>query len=529
MGKAVYDNLLQDFLVFFEGFKEPIFYHHFYPMGRNQTEEEWAQFRFSQGLKIGDTKEKQERNDRYYCEYRELYVQSLKLLFNAVMRDYPKVCRGALVIPSSTKGVINKATGLTREVLRSNPRPFDDLTAALIRTDSKQKAHQGGDRSSKGTLEVSIEIELKDYDVLVVIDDIVTTGTSFTEVDDLLREAGFKGRIINFAFAKTYPSEGVELNIAKTRTACGNPYDPERRRELAKSGFQVTLEDQSMPVFSTNYEIVKQAKYEKRLNTDGKTSIFFDSTIILQFDDQCVEFSDFDDVRTNLKHIKYVPPVEAVVFDLDQTLIDDPVRFDFDTERFMLSKASRGERGPYNVYEGVEEFFAKGIPFAIVSNRGARGIALLLQAEHINRAIYPEYRKSTVGIDLCNEERARLKLYYGCDEAPSTITLVPANSFSFPVVVEKDGFEAKLYKPTPYGVNDALSWLYFNVPGLDEDSRIVGIGNTIEDIIAYEEAGIESALALWGVPEGIREFARNNWGADYAFESMAEFTDWCLQ
>lgn len=61
---------------------------------------------------------------------------------------------------------------------------------------------------------------------------------------------------------------------------------------------------------------------------------------------------------------------------------------------------------------------------------------------------------------------------------------------------------------------------------LEESSRIIGLGNTPEDMIAYNKAGIESVLCLWGVPKRLRNFAVVNWGADYIFNSFFEFSKW---
>ncbi len=61
------------------------------------------------------------------------------------------------------------------------------------------------------------------------------------------------------------------------------------------------------------------------------------------------------------------------------------------------------------------------------------------------------------------------------------------------------------------------------------DARIVGLGNTMEDIVAYRAAGIESALALWDVPDDFKEHARNAWGADRTFGSVAQFTQRCRE
>lgn len=55
----------------------------------------------------------------------------------------------------------------------------------------------------------------------------------------------------------------------------------------------------------------------------------------------------------------------------------------------------------------------------------------------------------------------------------------------------------------------------------------MGLGNTCEDMIAYKSAGIDGALALWGVPDYLKGHARKHWGADWVFERVEDFAAWC--
>lgn len=88
-----------------------------------------------------------------------------------------------------------------------------------------------------------------------------------------------------------------------------------------------------------------------------------------------------------------------------------------------------------------------------------------------------------------------------------------------------DRYKKWIYKPNPKGVGEALDWLSREVLEGGE-AKAIGLGNTPEDILAYRAAGITAALALWGVPSWCREYAAENWGADYAFESPFDFADW---
>ena len=61
---------------------------------------------------------------------------------------------------------------------------------------------------------------------------------------------------------------------------------------------------------------------------------------------------------------------------------------------------------------------------------------------------------------------------------------------------------------------------------LAESARIVGLGNTPEDMIAYRAAGLEPVLALWGVPTFARDYACAHWDQDHVFSSMTQFLNW---
>ena len=50
--------------------------------------------------------------------------------------------------------------------------------------------------------------------------------------------------------------------------------------------------------------------------------------------------------------------------------------------------------------------------------------------------------------------------------------------------------------------------------------RIIGIGNTKNDIIAYKAAGIEAVLVTWGI-----KYYYNDYGADYIFNTPAELLE----
>lgn len=123
---------------------------------------------------------------------------------------------GIVVIPSSDKdkkNVLTEIVSSTDEVDLLVVGAYD-LTESLKRVETKEKAHHGGSRSVEDNAStLSLAPDALCYDLILVLDDVVTSGKSFQAVDKLLRGAGFDGQIINFAFARTVSAE-AELRFA---------------------------------------------------------------------------------------------------------------------------------------------------------------------------------------------------------------------------------------------------------------------------------------------------------------------------
>lgn len=204
----MYENMLNNYMIWFEGLTEPVFYKSFYPMGEKDTEWLWELFNYSQGLKLD-----KDGDGRKFNAYRQRYIDDLRELFNTVIKDMPSTQRGVVAIPSSKARVVNRVTSLIREVLANNPRPFKDLTQVVYRCADKESAHVDGKRSFQDniqTIDIKDTSMLNSCKVIVVIDDILTTGKSFKAMNWVLRNKGFEGQIVNFAFARTFPTEGLK-------------------------------------------------------------------------------------------------------------------------------------------------------------------------------------------------------------------------------------------------------------------------------------------------------------------------------
>lgn len=428
----MYENLINNYEIMFEGIPEPIFYGRYYPMGHKegpQGEELWDLFNYGRGLK----KDKDPFAE-LFKRFENEYETDLRALLNCVMQDTKGSKRGVVVIPSSKRGNTNRVTELVRRTLASNPGPFADLTGNFVRSQKKDAAHEGGDRSIAGnarTLEVRPRGALLQFGTILVVDDIVTSGNSFRAADEVLRAAGFKGTIVNFAFSRTFPSDGAMLCL--------------------------------------------EAKRDER-------------HIIYATGDYLDEYWG--------NH-----PVDGFVLDLDQTLIEDPVRDPAYEGVLWRDSGRQSASGPYGVYEGVADILGLHLPTAVLSNRPMSEIEHIIEDSRINDS---EYRYSAASIGW------------------------PVKPFSFPTE-RNGGYTIRYYKPSSRGVKEAVEYLtpictpiaYGNSP------RIIGVGNTKEDIFAYGEAGIGSALALWGVPDYLKDYAARNWGAAYVFSTPRDLVEWC--
>ena len=203
----MFDHLLSDYRLFFEGMPAPVFYKSFYPMGC-ETDGQWEMLRYAQGLKADKDPER-----CHFDKFFDTYKRDVCDLLVDVSADFPGRKVGVVAIPSSEAGNVNRVTKLLRCVLVWADDQCADLTGCLVRCESKRGAHEGGSRSvaaNVSTLRFNGAEKLEDIDVLLVVDDILTSGKSFRAVDGVVRSAGFSGTIVNFAFSRTMPGVCID-------------------------------------------------------------------------------------------------------------------------------------------------------------------------------------------------------------------------------------------------------------------------------------------------------------------------------
>ena len=466
-----YDELLRVYGCQFEGIPKPVFYKELFPTSFLGTEMDdyWDKYNFVRGLKYksGIDNKYENHNKEKYEENKALYLSTLKDFIEKILCDNEKAKIGIITIPSSKKGMINQVTSLVREYVSINKSPnIDDLTLKFNRTKDKDVAHETGHRdplSNMETLLFDSDINLNEYDIILVIDDVVTSGNSFIAVNTIIDEMKFIGEIINFAFSRSMNKMSIDYYEA----------------EFPSSSIK---------------------------NDERKIS--------------------------------------GIIFDFDQTLIDDQKRHkEFESRVREVSlqlinnwKFIRENNYVYNPYNGVYELQTKRIPFAIVSNSYDRRVLVMFQLFGILRTIYQDSYNciQKEPSELKNNEVLWHKKYQSTisfkDDGKANRFFFerPKNFFVTPIEekeYESEKSKVRYAKPHPKGVLEAKKWVIENF-NLNNNSRIIGVGNTYEDIKAYRAAGLETILGLWGVPQILHEEAKRSWGADHYFETFKDFNNW---
>lgn len=183
--------------------------------------------------------------------------------------------------------------------------------------------------------------------------------------------------------------------------------------------------------------------------------------------------------------------IDSIIFDLDQTIFDNSILFNYD----MREQNSRGlvtemlNDKKIKLFDEIKELMSivqtnKNLKIAFVSNRGKTAQTML------------DYFKDELYITNDNSDTNFLLSFKDC-------------------IVEDE--EQKLFrmKPDSYLIDEAIKKMGLNT----ETNRVIGIGNALNDISAYNNANIESVLVNWGNDQIID----NDLGANYVFDTVNEF------
>lgn len=356
----------------------------------------------------------------------ERILQLKNALKNFIPKSNLNICY--LAIPTSKKfPIINIPQYICDKIKQT------DQDVEFTRIEEKEASHLGESRDSKFE-DIVKGLELNDnknknwfneYDVILLIDDIVTTATSFREINRyLIDKIGVpKEKLVNFAF---YKYQKVD-----------------------------------------NWEKIKKLSKEKTIIKDSN--------------------------------------IDGIIWDFDQTIVDSRKRNKkFEDSIFDLVNRNIQEKCTleYDVYENLNDVFnyiSDKIPYCITSNR-PNFVNKYLSFPKIHTNIFPQRR-----IDLFNKS-----FYYYYAEKDDI------SKFNCKLLVRKKGEEC--YKPSSDLINKSIELLKekTNTPA----KRIIGIGNTKNDIIAYKAAGIEAVLVTWGI-----KYYYNDYGADYVFKTPIELLE----
>lgn len=383
---------------------------------------------FISDLTNDKTKSRFDFSKKYYKYILEKRILRLE---NSLRQFIPKtklkICY--LAIPTSKKfPIINIPQYICNKIKQT------DQDVEFTRIEEKKASHLGETRDSKFE-DIVKGLELNDnknkdwfneYDVILLIDDIVTTATSFREINRyLIDKIGVpKEKLVNFAF---YKYQRVD-----------------------------------------NWETIKKLSKE--------------NTILKDFN------------------------IDGIIWDFDQTIIDSRKRNKkFEDRIIELVKGNIRENCilEYDVYENLKDVFnylSDKIPYCITSNRPFF-VKNYLSFPKMHKNIFPKRRS-----DLFSKS-----FYYYYAEKDDF-----SKFYSNFLVFKED--KKDCYKPSPDLITKSIELLKerTNTPA----KRIIGIGNTKNDIIAYKAAGIEAVLVTWGI-----KYYYNDYGADYIFNTPAELLE----
>lgn len=496
--QSLYNSLMQDYRCFYEGMKEPIFYQTLYPnhyddafsgdyaekYGEQEAQRFAERAHYFWGLKykyalngerVAQSYE-QENNYTYLEKYHDEYLHNLDKLLSRFVNW------AVITVPASNASLINGVTYLTREYLNEHGRQLLDFTDRLIRTRSKKVASDIGTRDKESnikTLAIKDPSDFKRADGIIVIDDLTTSGNTFAAVDQVLHEYGIKNKVINFAFGRSM-------------------------RPIGQARYDEWLDGKAE---WTSQSFKKQGRI---------TGLIYD------VDQTLVDSTNRSDEFEHHRDVVFESPLN---FTKDNDEEENYIHF---LNRFASGNSQvkesllDGAANVYYPYPGIEHLQRQGIPFALVSSSMEKRCQLLMKTESAQKAIYPLIwdthfpdRQTSVGHEIYRH-------YMGRDYDENSGHSV------YPSLVRFDNIWGLARKPAEIKEKLAVQWLKGQQKDPDEESRIVGLGNTVEDMIAYHKAGVEAVLALWGMPQSIRAYAKKNWDADYAFATFNDFAKWVL-
>lgn len=419
---------------------KPIFFKTYYPTKvEKYNDKELQNYRYIKGLKFIDQPEfvkNSEENNKFKNFFDNNYQNYLDTLTDFVNhQEYPFVLCS---IPSSTAGKINMVTKIIKDVVKNDPLTFIDGSGLMQRTFSKETAHESSkNRSFEKDLQGLTRTDNTNMadKKIIVIDDVVTSGSSFTAAYKFL--TGFSDinpeQLIFFAYGKTIKNIFLQPQIKKFDTFI----------------FDI---DQTLVNSQANFDIISaQNEYNSvRLNKNSTPDEKSDATSNLN-----------SVIKQNTPSFLF-KGIEELFNEILQT--NSKIFFITNNNSFVptlyLEKLSH-------------KLFGTDLPLGDQLN-----FELSNNELHLNDN--PAMQK--IG-DL------KVKLVHGHQYLNCNFTNLLTSGDC------KKEFNNSIYsmlKPSPEPIMKLIHNNNLN-PG-----TTIGIGNTLGDIISYKAAGITAALAEWG-------------------------------
>lgn len=208
-------------------------------------------------------------------------------------------------------------------------------------------------------------------------------------------------------------------------------------------------------------------------------------------------------------------PIDGVVWDFDETIVNSRERDTSmerrlkGTDRKVFSKRFFEDSCLYYMYDDLDKVFEflsiKSIPYTIVSNN-YKLTKILLKQRLLREKIFPFEKKNDI---IFYHRKKNAEKYYSHSEWLIKTRRKEINR------------NKNLYhyytKPDYCTIIDAIE----KIKIISNGNRIIGIGNTKNDIIAYKAAGLETVLVTWGIHY---RFGRD-YGADHVFHNPKQLLD----